>query len=266
MPFWLDFPEQWDPKSPWHDERVRRAASLAIDRKSVNEALSLGYSRITNSIIPGSFEFYWQPPAAVYSPAKAKQLLAEASFANGFDARDYYCDSSFANLGEAVLDNLQAVGIERAAFFVGYRNKKFKNINQGQTGAFGNAATRLEAFAVKGGAYVYGSYPDIDVLFQQQAVELDHKRCAATQEKIQRLVYERTIYVPIWQWASLSGVGPRVGESGLGLIAGFAFSAPYEDITLKGAQTTPRHRGGIGGNSGRAASHRNAGDICTWLV
>ena len=28
--------------------------------------------------------------------------------------------------------------------------------------------------------------------------------------------------------------GPRVGESGFGLIPGFAYTAPYEDITLKG--------------------------------
>src|SRR5438105_616895 len=63
-PFWLYFPEQWDPKSPWHDERVRLAASLAIDRKSINEALTLGFSRLTgNSIVPDTFEFYWQPPS-----------------------------------------------------------------------------------------------------------------------------------------------------------------------------------------------------------
>jgi peptide/nickel transport system substrate-binding protein len=240
VPHWLDFPEQWDPKSPWHDERVRRAVSFALDRKSINEALSLGYSRISNSIIPDSFEFYWQPPAAVYDPAKANQLLAEAGYPNGFDAGDYYCDSSFANLGEAVLNNLQAVGIraklrplERAAFYEGYANKKLKNIIQGGTGAFGNAATRLEAFAVKGGAYVYGSYPDIDQLFHQQATDLDHKRRAATLEEIQQLVHERAIFVPIWQFAALEGVGPRVGESGLGLIAGYAFSAPYEDITIR---------------------------------
>ena len=239
--FWLDFPERWDPKSPWHDERVRRAASLAIDRNSINEALSLGYSRITNSIIPDSFEFYWKPPSAVFDPTKAKQLLAEAGYPNGFDAGDYYCDSSFANLGEAVLDNLQAVGIraklrplERAAFLGGNINKKFKNIIQDGNAALGTAATRIEAFVVKGGAQAYGSYPEIDALYQQQAVELDHTKRATILEKIQQLVHERAIYAPIFQFSVLEGVGPRVGESGLGRIAGFAYTAPYEDITIKG--------------------------------
>ena len=56
-PFWLYFADQWDPKSPWHDERVRRAASLALDLKTINEALTLGRSRITGSIVPDTFEF-----------------------------------------------------------------------------------------------------------------------------------------------------------------------------------------------------------------
>src|SRR5246127_4817042 len=46
-PFWIYFADQWDPNSPWHDERVRQAASWALDRKAINEAITLGYSKIT---------------------------------------------------------------------------------------------------------------------------------------------------------------------------------------------------------------------------
>jgi peptide/nickel transport system substrate-binding protein len=63
---WLVFLDQWDPKSPWADRRVRLAANHAMNRQAVNEALTLGFSRITWSIIPASFDFFWQPPA--YGP------------------------------------------------------------------------------------------------------------------------------------------------------------------------------------------------------
>jgi peptide/nickel transport system substrate-binding protein len=239
--FWLYFPEQWDTKSPWHDRRLRLAASLAIDRPSINQALTLGHSRLNGSIIPSTFDFYWPPPAPVFNAARAKQLLAEAGYPNGFDAGEYFCDASYANLGEAVANNLQAVGIrvklrplERAAFFSAYSEKKFKNLVQAASGAFGNAATRLEAFVVTGGTYVYGSYPDLDGLFQEQAAEMDRKRREAVLHRMQQLVHERVIYAPIWELAFLNGVGPRVQESGLGLISGHAYSAPYEDVTLKG--------------------------------
>ena len=239
--FWLYFADQWDAKSPWHDPRVRRAANLAIDRETINQALTLGHSKITGSIIPDIFEYYWQPPVPRYDPDEAKQLLAEAGYPKGFDAGDYNTDSSYASLAEAVLDNLQQAGIrsklrplERAAFFKGYAEKSFRNLIQGQSGLFGNAATRLEAFVAKGGAYVYGSYPDIDALFAAQAGELDRSRRAATLAKIQQLVHERAIYAPLWRQAFVNGVGPRVGESGLGLIPGHGYSAPYEDMTLKG--------------------------------
>ena len=89
-PFWLYFADQWDPKSPWHDQRVRQAANLAIDRKTIDQALTLGYSPITGSIIPESFEYYWKPPEPVYDPEKARQLLAEAGHPNGFDAGVLY--------------------------------------------------------------------------------------------------------------------------------------------------------------------------------
>jgi peptide/nickel transport system substrate-binding protein len=239
---WVYFPEQWDPKSPWHDLRVRQAANLALDRDCMNQALFLGHCKITNSVIPDSFDYYWQPPAAVFDPAEAKKLLAAAGHPNGFDAGLFYCDASYANMGEAIVDSLQQIGIrtklqplERAAFLAGYAGKKFtRGILRGASGAFGDAATRLAAFVVKDGAYAYGSYPDIDALFAEQAGELDREKRAQALEKIQRLVHDKAIFAPVWLLGFLNGVGPRVGQSGFGLIPGFAYTAPFEDLTLKG--------------------------------
>jgi len=242
-PNWLYFPEQWDPKSPWHDQRVRQAVNFAIDRDGMSKALFGGYCKITDSIIPYTFEYYWQPPEAVYDPEKAKKLLAEAGYANGFDAGFLYCDSSYSNMAEVSVDNLAQIGIrtklepiERAAFFAGYTSKKYpRGIIQGASGAFGNAATRLATFVVNGGAYCYGNYPDIDALYPQQADEIDRGKRAAILEKMQQLVYQKAIYAPIWQLGFLNGTGPRVGESSFGRIPGFAYTAPFEDLTIKGA-------------------------------
>ncbi|HMH50714.1 MAG TPA: ABC transporter substrate-binding protein [Candidatus Acidoferrum sp.] len=239
--FWLAFVDQWDPKSPWHDRRVRLAANHAMDKNAINQAETLGFSKITGSIIPSSFEFYKPLPLTAYDPARAKQLLAEAGYPNGFDAGELSCDSTYSNLAEAVVNYLKVVGIrvhlrplERAAFFAQHREKKLKNVIQASSGAFGSAATRLESFVVTGGAFSYGGYPDIDGLFREQASEVDRKRREATLHRIQQLVHDKVMYAPIWELGFINGVGPRVEESGLGLIAGHAYSAPYEDLKLKG--------------------------------
>ena len=239
--FCLAFPDQFNPQSPWHDVRVRRAANLAIDRDGTNQALTLGYSRITgNPIVPDGYDFFWQPPLPEYNPAEARKLLAEAGHPDGFDAGDYFCDSSYSNVGEAIVNNLVSVGIrcklrpiERAAFIKGYSEKQFRNIIQAGPGAFGNAATRVEALLTKGGVFAYGSYPDIDELYAQQAVELDRAKREGILHRIQQIIFERAIYAPIWQLAFINGVGPRVAQSAFGLIPLFPYTAPYEDITIK---------------------------------
>jgi peptide/nickel transport system substrate-binding protein len=238
---WLDFgPHQWDAKSPWHDRRVRLAAARALDRNAVNQAETLGFSRVAASIVPAGFEFSWPAPLYGYDPAQGRKLLAEAGYPNGFDAGDLACDVSYASVAEATVNYLGAIGIraklrpmERAAFLGQWKDKKIRSLLQGGSGAFGNAATRIQNYMTSGGLYAYGSYPEIDDLFQQQARELDPKRREMLLHQIQKIAYERVMFAPIWELAFLNGVGPRVEEAGLGLIDYHPYSSPYEDLKLK---------------------------------
>ncbi len=235
---WVTFTEQWDPKSPWADRRVRLAANLAIDRKALNDSEYLGLAKISASIIPRDFAFYWSPPPYPYDPARAKQLLAEAGYPKGFDAGDIASDNVY--VPEAIANFLQAVGIrvklrpmERAAFYQADMEKKLKHLVRLGSAAAGNAATRIEAFVLSTGIRSYGGYPDIDGLYREQASEIDPKRREATLHKIQQLMHERVMFAPTIEPAFLNGVGARVAESGLGLITGHPYSSPYEDLKLK---------------------------------
>jgi len=237
---WLVFVDQWDPKSPWADRRVRLAANLAINRQTINESEYLGFARAASSIIPRDFQFYWPAPPYAYDPARARQLLAEAGYARGFDAGDLSTDAVYAPTAEAVVNDLRAVGIrarlrplERAAFYKADQEKSFKNLVRPGSAAAGNAATRIEAFVVTGGIRAYGGHPDIDGLFREQAVEVDVRKREALLHRIQQLMHERVMFAPLLEPAFLSGVGPRVDPATLGLVTGHAFSYPYEDIRLK---------------------------------
>src|SRR5439155_13060794 len=109
--FWIEFAEQWDPKSPWHDKRVRQAAILALNRQAINEASCLGFCPPTSIIIPRVMDFALQTTGAPYDPQKAKQLLAEAGYPNGFDAGEFVPNPPFTATGEPAANFLAAVGI-----------------------------------------------------------------------------------------------------------------------------------------------------------
>ncbi|MFI5328842.1 MAG: ABC transporter substrate-binding protein [Candidatus Rokuibacteriota bacterium] len=238
--FFLDFRGQWEAGSPWQDPRVRMAASVAIDRRAMNDAEQLGFGGLTGNVVPRALDFALPIDADPYDPTRAKRLLAEAGFPRGLDAGDFTIAPPYEGTGEAIANYLAAVGIrvkirtmERAAFFSAWPQGKLKGLVFGGLGPAGNAATRLAILAVKGGPYTAGVLPEVQDLFERQAREPDRKKREQLLHQIQRILHDKKIFAPIWENGFIRGVGPRVEEPALALIPAFPYSAPYEDVRLK---------------------------------
>ena len=268
--FWLEFPEQWDPKSVWADKRVRLAVNYALDRQAINEAACLGFCPPAGVIVPRVMEYALPAEPLPYNLQKAKQLLAEAGYPNGFDAGDLTPIPPFFTVGEAVLNSLQAINIrarlrtmERATFLTAWREKKLRGVSVVAVGTSGNAATRAEAFICSQGAFASGGYPDIDTLCQQQAIERNRTQREAVLHRIQQLTIERVMFAPIMDFRALVGLGPRIAEHALDTIPLHAFPA-WEDVRLKGKSVEVASQPPVlGGPAPSTPSRRTADNVAS---
>jgi peptide/nickel transport system substrate-binding protein len=237
--FWIEFPDQWDPKSPWHDKRLRQAVNLALDRQRINEAACLGFCPPAGVIVPRVMDFALQVEPAPYDPAKARKLLAEAGYPKGFDAGEFAAIPGFPTVAEAVMNDLNAAGIrvrlrsmERAAFYASWQEKKLRGLFMTAAGNSGNAASRVETFIQSKGGYANGGYPDIDELFRQQATERDTAKREALLHKIQQLTIDRVMFAPVMDLRTLNGIGPRIAKHTITDVWMSPFPS-YEDMELK---------------------------------
>jgi len=237
--FWIEFTEQWDPKSPWHDRRLRLAVNHALNRQATNEAACLGFCPPAGVIVPRVMEFALQVEPPAYDVAKARQLLAEAGYPNGLDAGEFAAIPGFPTVAEATVNDLNTAGVrvrlrsmERAAFYASWREKKLRGLFLTAVGNSGNAASRVQEFINSKGSYAYGGYPDIDDLFQQQARERDPRKREVLLHRIQQLTIDRAMFAPLMDLRVLMGVGPKVIEHTITSIAMSPFPS-YEDMRMK---------------------------------
>ena len=236
---WIEFADQWDPKSLWHDRRLRLAVNHALDRKGISDTACLGFCPPAGVIVPRVMDFALPVEPTAYDPHKAKHLLADAGYPNGLDAGDFVPIPPFLPLSEAAVNNLNAVGIrvrlrqmERAAFNAAWREKRLRGLFLAVSGNAGTAASRIAEFVHSKGSFAYGGYPDIDELFQQQARERDPRKREALLHRIQQLTVERVMFAPVMDLRALMAVGPRVADHAINVVPMVLFPS-WEDMRLK---------------------------------
>jgi peptide/nickel transport system substrate-binding protein len=226
--FYLDFLDMWDEKSPWADPRVRKAASLAIDRKALSEAETLGASKVNGSIVLKSMEYALPIDPDPYDPKQAKKLLAEAGYPNGFGVTLDCPNDRYVNdeaICTAVVAMLARINIRvtlaaqtRARFFAEVNPPRYNTSFYllGWTPATSDAHNAF--FSLAGtrdgsrGVFNNGGYsnPRLDALIAAMAVETDPAKRQQIITDASRLLQEDVGYIPLHQqqivWAARQGV------------------------------------------------------------
>jgi peptide/nickel transport system substrate-binding protein len=112
--FWFIMPNSKDPKSPFANKKVREAIEYALDRPAMAKSLGFGKFEASTQIVPSASPAYvpgYNPRP--YGPERARQLLADAGYPNGFETSLLTYDTSASrDIGTALQSYLAAVGIQ----------------------------------------------------------------------------------------------------------------------------------------------------------
>lgn len=247
VPFWIEFIGYQDPDSPFNDVRVREAVTLALDRDSINEAETGGGGESVGQWIPRQQQGAYQAPAIAQDVDRAKELMAEAGYADGFEVAALTPLPNYFSLGERVIQMLGEIGIttnlvqmDRGEFLAQVNSgtdATFEGIVVNISGAGGDAAVRIRNFAACGGAASRVCDPNIDDPFAEYEASTDPDERAALLEQIQQYIIDEHIFPYVYTLGLNMAQGPDVEQPGNEVwaqIPQYVYPGPWEDITVSG--------------------------------
>ena len=99
-------------KAPFDNQKVRQAINMAIDRQLLVDTVNSGTGAPADEIIAPAVFGYYSTGVWEYSPAKAKALLAEAGYPNGFECTLWVNNNQTrVEMCQAIQEMLREIGI-----------------------------------------------------------------------------------------------------------------------------------------------------------
>lgn len=214
--------------NPMNDLRVRQAMQMAVDMELIHEKVMRGKSRNAGVLVAPPIPGYSEDLDTVVpsDPEKAKTLLAEAGYPDGFEF-DFVCtNESYVNeeqFCQAIASMWSRIGL-KPRLDIGPTAKQTPKRSNGQADVYTIGWANepmLDSYSIliqmlhsKGGnagVFNWGgwSYPEIDRLTDAAGVELDREKRLAMQTEALKIAKDEIVMMPLHQqpmaWAVASG-------------------------------------------------------------
>ncbi|OGO30159.1 MAG: hypothetical protein A2Z29_07690 [Chloroflexi bacterium RBG_16_56_11] len=206
-----------NPDSPFAKKDVRLALEYAIDKRTIAQGVGMGYYEALNQLGTSKDPWYNAAlPFREYNPAKAKELLAQAGYSNGFTTKltsdvmarrdtltaiQTYLNEAGIKTELEILDFGAAFGLPRQGW-EGVYFPGFPNVGTllGIQGRWGDATTYISIYQPPGYREKW------DALF----AELDTVKRTAILKDILKTIYDEAIGIPYQGDAPLVAMVPEL--------------------------------------------------------
>jgi peptide/nickel transport system substrate-binding protein len=203
-----------NPKVPWHDRKVRLAMAHAVDGDAIVKNVLFGIPDRWPFLAPHEVGYDATLKHYPYDPKKAKQLLAEAGYPQGFDLKLYYATTGRVQMNkpvaEAVTSYFEAVGIRTQLIgeeWLAYRSRY--NAAKGPEAEYAAVFTHgrsgspdptynMSLFFSKGGGISMYSNPELDKINAEAKATVNDAKRAELIKKAVRVIYEDVPSFPIY--------------------------------------------------------------------
>lgn len=204
---------------PFNDVRVRQALNYAVDVEAVIEALIEGEGeRLANLFVPGGLGYDPELAPYPYDPDRARALLADAGYPDGFETVMDYATSERSDIIEAIAAQLGDVGIDVELIV---RETAVFNAPEYWLGTADDAAdirylswrpmfdpyTALSLLVSENGFMSRHSNPAIQALIDEFSVETDAEARAAIALELGRVMHEEPSAIYLYSLTSFFGSG-----------------------------------------------------------